>query len=105
MGLSEEYNPAPKPQFKRRLPKRADRGKFSKQTRLTIIERDNGFCVRCGAMYDDIHHCHFKSQGGRGTVDNGVCVCRKCHTWAHSCREGRQWFEDYRSKYLLEKLP
>ena len=91
----------PKPKHKRRTPKKAARGRFSRETRITIIERDKGFCVRCGSLYDDIHHIIYRSQGGRGSADNGVCVCRECHEWAHSSKEGRKWFEDYRERYLL----
>ena len=93
--------PVPKPKHKRRVRKRGNASKYSTAVRLTIIERDKGFCVRCGALYDDIHHIIFRSAGGKGTVDNGVCVCRRCHAWAHSCREGREWFERYREERLL----
>ncbi|MFS1511730.1 HNH endonuclease [Chengkuizengella sp. SCS-71B] len=99
MGLP--YRPVPKPKHKRRTPKRVNRGKFKKDTRNRIVERDNGLCVRCYRKFDDIHHIIFKSQGGAGTVDNGVCVCRKCHSWAHTSNEGRRWFEGYRMRYLI----
>ncbi|MBW4083583.1 HNH endonuclease [Paenibacillus sp. S150] len=46
-------------------------------------------------MEDKPHHVVFKSQGGPGTVDNGVTVCRTCHRWAHKSREGRIWFEQF----------
>lgn len=98
------FNPVPKPNFNRRTPKRANRGRFSKQTIQNIKDRDNGLCVRCGAQAVDIHHVIFKSQGGLGTEDNGVCVCRKCHDWAHQKREGRKWFEDYRNQHLLGQI-
>lgn len=92
------FHPAPKPSFSRGSEKRSIRGKFSKDTIIKIFERDGCCCVRCGSSKDleEIpHHVIFKSQGGLGTVDNGVTVCRTCHRWGHSCREGRMWFVDY----------
>ena len=88
----------------RKSPKRAARGKFSADTIQSIYERDNGRCVRCGTSSDleaIPHHIIYKSQLGKGTIDNGCVTCRTCHRWAHSCREGREWFEQYREKNLL----
>lgn len=90
--------PVPKPNYKRRKPKRGNQAKFSKKARQIIIDRDQGLCVRCGRVYDHIHHIIYRSAGGFGTVDNGVCVCHQCHDWAHSCKEGRQWFEEWRER-------
>lgn len=91
-----QLNSVPKPTYKRRTPKRANKGKFSKAVRKAIIERDNGLCVRCGRPYEDIHHIQFRSQGGEGTIDNGACVCRSCHEWAHRTKKGREWFEQWK---------
>ena len=77
---------------------------FSPKVKLQIFERDDYKCVRCGTMTDlesVPHHIYYKSQGGRGTLDNGVTSCRACHRWAHSCKEGRKWFEDYAEQNLL----
>jgi 5-methylcytosine-specific restriction endonuclease McrA len=90
----------PKPVHGRKAPKRGKASEFSTNVRKAIIKRDKGQCVRCSAPYHNIHHVIFRSQGGLGTEDNGVCVCYWCHEYAHSSREGRQWFEDYREEYL-----
>lgn len=95
------YLPSHKPSHKRRTPKRANRGRFSPQTIQRIGERDGWRCVRCGAsnnLESVPHHIIFKSQGGRGTEDNGVTVCRPCHDLAHSNKEVREWFEQYRNR-------
>lgn len=97
------YNPVPKPVHKRSKKKRGKASKFSTSVRKAIIKRDKGRCVKCGAPYHNIHHIHFASQGGLGTIDNGVCVCYWCHEYAHSCRDGREWFEQYRIKHLTIK--
>lgn len=84
-------------------PRRGVAGKFSTKTIKLIIERDGGLCVRCGSHYIESvpHHIIFRSALGKGTVDNGVCICRPCHDLAHSSIEVRKWFEEYRIKYLL----
>lgn len=88
---------------KRLKPRRGVAGKFSVKTIKSIIERDGGRCVRCGSHYIESvpHHVIFRSALGKGTVDNGVCICRPCHDLAHSNRDVRKWFEEYRIKYLL----
>lgn len=96
------FNPAPKPSHGRRTPKRKNRGEFSTKVRKEIVTRDKGLCVRCGGRYEHIHHVVFRSQGGEGTTDNGVCVCNRCHDWAHMSREGRLWFEKYRKLHLIK---
>lgn len=104
MDLSmQEVRAVPKPKHPRRTPTRAKRGAFSPKVRKTIVQRDGKLCVRCGARYEEIHHIVFRSQGGLGTVDNGVCVCHTCHEYAHGSRDGREWFENYRDKYLLRE--
>jgi 5-methylcytosine-specific restriction endonuclease McrA len=106
MNLAEQWNPAYKPSHKRRTPKRAARGKFSPKTIQSITKRDNGLCVRCGSPYIESvpHHVIYKSQMGKGTVDNGATTCRRCHDWAHGkcegpdgepAADGRKWFESF----------
>lgn len=94
------FNPQPKPSHARKTPKKADRGRFSAKTIQSIGERDGWLCVRCRSPYIEAvpHHVIYKSQGGLGTVDNGVTICRPCHDLAHSKKEIRKWFEDYAKK-------
>lgn len=104
--------PCPKPKHKRRTPTRKDRGAFTQEVMDKIFERDGGCCVRCRVLYDNIntdlemkpHHIIFRSQGGPGTVDNGVCICKECHRLAHRYDEVRRWFERYREQHLLVKF-
>ena len=83
----------PKKTYKKRLPTRKSRGVFSKETMIKIIERDV-FCVVCGCEGQEIHHCKFKSQGGRGVYTNGVYVCRACHNKAHKHFEIAEMLRD-----------
>lgn len=101
------FNPIPKSKqlySKRIKPRRGLKTKFSTKVRKQIIERDNSLCVRCGVPYHNIHHITFASSGGEGVKENGVCVCIRCHSWAHSGKEGRRWFELYREERLIGNL-
>lgn len=95
-----DYRPVPKPTHERRTPKRAQRGEFSSKTRTDIHIRDDGKCVRCGALANHIHHIQYRSQLGDNSKRNGASVCFKCHDYAHSSREGREWFEIWRDTHL-----
>lgn len=77
----------PKPNFKRRSPKRSKRGEFSKKTAEAIYKRDAGLCQICARQGNEIHHCKFKSQGGRGVYENGLLLCTHCHVKVHQSYE------------------
>jgi 5-methylcytosine-specific restriction endonuclease McrA len=56
---------------------------------FSIGEQDVWFCEACGRQFRidnglDIHHIIFRSQGGSDDVENCACLCRKCHTRAHT---------------------
>jgi 5-methylcytosine-specific restriction endonuclease McrA len=81
----------PKPSHRRRVPKRAERNKFSAAVRAQIAERDQGLCQGCKSPGTEIHHVFFKSRGGRGVFTNGVTLCQPCHRKAHE----KAVFTDY----------
>ena len=63
---------------------------FSPGQRKAIALRD-GSCVCCGApaAWCDVHHVRpYNADGGVGETDtnNGVLLCRRCHTWIHRSR-------------------
>ncbi len=80
--------------YKKRLPSKASRGKFSTKTITRILERDNHECVVCSAPPVDIHHVKYKSSGGRNVFTNGVSLCREHHNLAHSSNEERKRLEN-----------
>ena len=98
------FNPAPKPQHNRRVPKRVDRGKFSAKTIKEILERDQFQCVRCGSTHLESvpHHIQFRSQNGLGIKRNGATICIACHREAHKYKEVREWFESWKERTLDE---
>lgn len=67
-----------------------------KRTRRWAIERDNGLCVICEKMADEVHHIVFRSQGGLSNLSNLACVCRECHNNAHGiyAKEIRTYLQD-----------
>lgn len=79
-------------------PSRAKQAIFTHGTRQMIIERDSGYCVRCGRPYAQIHHIELRSRGGSGHHTNGCCVCVDCHIFAHSGAEGEAWFRDFKER-------
>lgn len=99
--MNQPLRACPKPVYKRYKPSRGTQGEFGTKTRKAILKRDDELCVRCGKQYNEIHHIIFRSQGGRGTKDNGCCVCTTCHILAHRSDKVRRWFEQYREKHLI----
>lgn len=78
---------------------------FTQKTIKEIFERDNYECVRCSRSWglESVpHHIIFKSQGGTGEKRNGATVCLECHRLAHSKRDIRLWFEQWRDENLDE---
>lgn len=92
--------PVPKPNHKRRVPKRVNRGKFSKAVRDEVYERDQGRCRMCGRLGTELHHVKFRSQGGRGVSTNALTLCTKHHSEVHSNAElADYWVQTYIELY------
>ena len=48
--------------------------------------RSKGYCEKCGARNDTLQCCHIFSRSKRSvrwTKLNALCLCAKCHWWAH----------------------
>ena len=53
-----------------------------------IGEQDVFICQSCqSARATDIHHLHFRSQGGKDEISNLIGICRTCHNLAHESKE------------------
>lgn len=67
--------------------RRTSKSDFDADTRAIIMRRSAGRCEAhtavCQQIARHIHHILRRSQGGMGTVDNGLHVCTACHTWIH----------------------
>ena len=61
--------------------------KFSSSTIREARFRQKGRCADCGRDLDDLweeaHHIHPHSLGGRDHVDNCVILCDMCHERVH----------------------
>lgn len=90
----------PKPSYGRRIPKRSDRGKFKKMIRKQAYERDNGQCQICLSPGTELHHCMFKSRGGRGVLTNALTLCSECHREIHQDNSlAEYWIDVYADRY------
>jgi len=60
---------------------------FHPSVRHEIARRSKGRCEAgtpdCVGRATMIHHIRRRSQGGKGTVANGLHVCAPCHTFIH----------------------
>ena len=93
------FNPVPKVKYKRRKPTRKQRGQFDQKTRDAIVNRDEGLCRVCKKPGEQIHHCRFKSQGGRGVYTNGLLVCQSCHSDIHMDNNKARFWQRVFEKY------
>lgn len=90
------YNPVPKPDHKRRSSKRKERGRIKPETYHKVYERDGGMCILCGRGDSlQCHHHVYRSQLGKGTEDNLVMLCVRCHELAHSQKAVRERIGEY----------
>jgi hypothetical protein len=111
MGLTFDYNPAPKPvakkkekqKFKNKRPKAKKkkletlkgrtvppskvRGSISKKEYEKAIEAFGNVCAICGNPLIEMHHIRFRSQQGRGNYRNLIPLCKTHHTEAHMNRQ------------------
>ena len=53
----------------------------NKLLRKRVFERDQGFCVVCGAYDSKWQHDHIQElwEGGRDTIENSQTLCRRHH--------------------------
>jgi hypothetical protein len=60
------------------------------RVRRSILERDDGTCVRCHCEACDVHHRRLKKIGGTSDEEvkyglaNLVSLCRGCHEHVHA---------------------
>lgn len=94
------FNPVPKPQHKRRIPKQSKRNEFSQKVRNQIMKDENGLCQSCGNKATQIHHVRPRGRQGRGVYTNGMAICNSCHTRIHKDNAlMNHWILLYEQKY------
>ncbi|WP_017797606.1 HNH endonuclease [Oceanobacillus kimchii] len=93
--------PVPKPNHKRRKPKRGRLSKITPKVREEVKHRSGGQCERCGTYQSyafEMAHLEQASQGGRGDEPwNVALLCGPsvnsgtCHHFADYTKDGREW--------------
>jgi len=102
------FNPVPKPQHRRRVPKQRNRTRITNKVRKEVLRRSEGKCERCGRSRSysfEMAHLQQASQGGWGNDPaNIVLLCGPsvntgtCHNFADYTAEGRTWRKEKRSE-------
>lgn len=100
----------PKPNFKRKSPKRSVITKITEKVRREVLERSEGKCERCGrtsAYAFEMSHLIQASQGGSGSDPaNVVLLCGPsvntgtCHNFADYTAAGKEWRMEKRKELI-----
>ncbi|WP_079708590.1 HNH endonuclease [Paraliobacillus ryukyuensis] len=100
----------PKPNYKRRKPKRGNTSKITNKVRDEVIRRSEGKCERCGrtsAYAFEMAHLVQASQGGRGDDPANVSLLcgpsvntGTCHNFADYTAECREWRMNKRKELI-----
>ena len=92
--------------IKRISSKRAKSTQISTKTKKAVYERDNRLCVVCGRYGLPEAHYVPRSQGGLGTEQNIVTLCRECHeAFDHKDYDTRMKYGRIIRLYLQKKYP
>lgn len=73
----------PKPMYKRRKPRKRERGQVNKKQYQEALDWFGDSCSICGNTPIEMHHVTFRSQGGRGGYRNLMPLCNYHHRLAH----------------------
>src|SRR5699024_12345998 len=104
------FNPVPKPQHRRRVPKQRNRTRITNKVRKEVLRRSEGKCERCGRSRShsfEMAHLQQASQGGWGNDPaNIVLLCGPsvntgaCNNFADYTDEGSAWSTEYRGELI-----
>lgn len=73
----------PKPDYKRRKPRKRERGQINKKQYQLALDWFGDTCSICGSAPIEMHHVTFRSQQGRGGFRNLMPLCNYHHRLAH----------------------
>lgn len=65
----------------------------------SVIERDEGLCIQCGAQGCHVHHIVPRWHRGAWTMLNMLCLCVSCHNAAHNRRARRILIREMQRRY------
>jgi hypothetical protein len=91
-----EYNPVPKPNYKRFKTSQRIKGAISPKVRKNVRERSRGVCelrMRCGGTFatEQAHLIGRKHIEHKTTEQDLLHVCTSCHQWLDATPEGIKW--------------
>ena len=50
----------------------------------SVIDRDGGMCLDCGAVASEVHHIASRARPWAWCPENMLCLCKACHDQAHT---------------------
>lgn len=94
MDLQTEFNPVPKPTFK----KTSKSKEFSKATKDEVRERSQGVCEICKQRKAvQFHHAIYRKHANREQardISNCLYLCIPCHNAVHETKAMREYAVD-----------
>lgn len=115
--IEKVYKPMKRTQLKRGTSKlkqstitkkkgdKAKRTNFDMPVAKQMYERDDECCILCGSTHMlEKSHLISRADYGLGILENGVLLCKKCHTEWHANNEGKDnGMYDKKVSYLRSK--
>lgn len=107
INLAEQFNPCPKPTYKRNKPTTKQRGQIKPAVRREVEIRSGDCCERCGKHKSQVwtlemaHITRRWAIEGETTANDLVRLCgpstdySTCHHFADYTREGREWLREF----------
>ena len=88
-SLKRSTKPMKRKRMKRSRPDPERGVEFSDEVKGHVRRRSGGRCEAhctkaCHGTIQHFHHRLMRSQGGKGTIDNCLGVCRACHDFVHA---------------------
>lgn len=84
----------------RTIPTKKQRGKVSKKEYEKCIEENGAYCLECGSPNIEIHHCQFRSHGGRGVWRNLIPLCPEHHRGNNSVHKNKEMMLKYQRRQI-----
>lgn len=85
---------------------------ISNEVRKAIYRREGYECAICGGTRSlQIHHVYKRSQGGKDTPHNLICLCMYCHALVHGTmndgymtqEDAEQAITEYLADYYMDE--
>ena len=88
----------PKPNYKRRKPRKRERGQINKKQYQLALDWFGETCSICNSQPIEMHHIVHRSASGRGGYRNLIPLCKMHHMHAHADRAFADELRDERAE-------